>query len=59
MEQESFCDVSKIYLSPINKNLAKEMIVKNHYSHKYQVFLIFHRYMMKVEYFTFLSNKLI
>ena len=29
------CDTSKVYLRQINKSVAKDIIVKNHYSHKW------------------------
>ena len=32
---ESYCDINKIYLRPINKQVAKDIVVKNHYSHKW------------------------
>ena len=28
-----YCDVSKVYLSPISKDVAKDIIVKKHYTH--------------------------
>jgi len=28
-----YCDVSKVYLSPISKDIAKDIIVKKHYTH--------------------------
>ena len=32
---ESYCNTSKVYLRAINKQIAKDIIVKNHYSHKW------------------------
>ena len=32
---ESPCITSKVYLRPINKSIAKDLIVKNHYTHKW------------------------
>jgi len=32
---EEYCDTSKILIRRINKNVAKDIIVKNHYSHKW------------------------
>jgi hypothetical protein len=33
----SFVDTSKIFLREINQNIAKDIIVKNHYSHKWSL----------------------
>ncbi len=37
MSETHYCDTSLIYLRPIQKNLAKDIIVKNHYTHKWTV----------------------
>lgn len=35
MRETKYCDTSLVYLLPLNKKVAKEMIVKNHYTHKW------------------------
>ncbi len=35
MTEENYCDTSLIFLKSINKNIAKNLIVKNHYTHKW------------------------
>lgn len=35
IKEEKYCDTSLIYLSPINKLVAKNLIIKNHYTHKW------------------------
>jgi hypothetical protein len=30
---KNYCDVSKVYIAPIAKNIAKDIIVKKHYTH--------------------------
>ncbi len=37
MTEISYCDTSLIYLRPIQKSLAKSLIIKNHYTHKWTV----------------------
>ena len=37
MTEERYCDTSLVYLSPLNKNVAKDLIVKNHYTHKWSL----------------------
>lgn len=37
MTNENYCDTSLVYLKPIHKNLAKDLIIKNHYTHKWTV----------------------
>jgi hypothetical protein len=32
-EGKNYCDVSKVYIAPIAKNIAKDIIVKKHYTH--------------------------
>ena len=33
VEGKQYCDVSKVYVAPIAKNIAKDIIVKKHYTH--------------------------
>lgn len=33
VEGKNYCDVSKVYVKPIAKNIAKDIIVKKHYTH--------------------------
>ena len=33
VENKLYCDVSKVYLAPISKDVAKDIIVKKHYTH--------------------------
>lgn len=35
MAETEYCNTSLIHLRPIPKNVAKEMIIKNHYTHKW------------------------
>jgi hypothetical protein len=35
MVEEKYCDTSLIFLKSINKNIAKNLIIKNHYTHKW------------------------
>jgi hypothetical protein len=35
MSNNEYCDTQLIYIRKINKNTARDMIVKNHYSHKW------------------------
>ena len=35
MIDEKYCDTSLVYLKPLNKNIAKNLIIKNHYTHKW------------------------
>ncbi len=35
MSENSYCDTSLIFLKSINKNIAKNLIIKNHYTHKW------------------------
>ena len=35
MTEEKYCDTSLIFLKSINKNIAKNLIIKNHYTHKW------------------------
>jgi hypothetical protein len=35
MTEEKYCDTSLVYLKSINKNIAKNLIIKNHYTHKW------------------------
>ena len=37
MIEEKYCDTSLVYLSPLNKNVAKDLIIKNHYTHKWSL----------------------
>jgi hypothetical protein len=32
-EGKNYCDVSKVYIAPIAKNIAKDIIIKKHYTH--------------------------
>jgi len=32
---EEYCDVNKVYLKPINSKVAKDIIIKYHYTHKW------------------------
>mgnify|MGYP003342377460 FL=1 len=36
-ENEKYCNTSLIFLRPISKKIAKELIVKNHYTHKWSL----------------------
>ncbi len=33
VDGKQYCDVSKVYVAPIAKNIAKDIIVKKHYTH--------------------------
>ena len=33
--KETYCDTSLIFLQPISKQVARNMIEKNHYTHKW------------------------
>ena len=37
MIEEKYCDTSLVYLNPLNKNVAKDLIIKNHYTHKWSL----------------------
>ena len=60
---ESPCDTSKIYLLPINKGIAKDIIVKNHYSHKWSLcqiaYGIFYKSEEQSDFFNQTDDKLI
>ena len=33
IEGKNYCDTSRVYIAPISKDVAKEIIVKKHYTH--------------------------
>ena len=33
VEGKQYCDTSKVYVAPIAKSIAKDIIVKKHYTH--------------------------
>lgn len=33
IKDKDYCDVSRVYIAPITKNIAKDIIVKKHYTH--------------------------
>ena len=33
VEGKNYCDTSKVYVAPIAKSIAKDIIVKKHYTH--------------------------
>ena len=33
VEGKEYCDTSKVYVAPISKSIAKDIIVKKHYTH--------------------------
>jgi hypothetical protein len=35
MREQSYCDTSLVYLKPIDKKIARQLIEKNHYTHKW------------------------
>lgn len=39
VEGKNYCDVSKVYVKPIAKNIAKDIIVKKHYTHTWLDFM--------------------
>jgi len=63
MINENYCDTSLVYIKPIHKNLAKELIIKNHYTHKWTVcriaYGIYHKEYIESTFFGGYNSKLI
>ena len=57
------CNTSRVYLRPINKSVAKDIIVKNHYSHKWTLcqvaYGVFYRTDSQSNFFDETEDKLI